>query len=219
MIRFGRAVLTVVFMALLGASCFKMPDTGDQSVRRGILAYTEGKHLEAVQAFESALRKGVSDVKEEEVYTCLGNAYSELEEFEKSIAAHQRAIEINPDFHKAWVNLGVVYRRCDQFDDAERCYKKALELQPDYPALHASLGALYVFQGKYDEAVGHLEKAVALDKQLVVGWSNLAMAYAAVGRFSDAEAALKKAVMLGYPNGDLIKSRIDGLKSLADTAK
>ncbi len=205
----------MTLIATLLSSCGNGLETGDWIALRGYRALEKGDYETATQALEEAISKGLNVQKIEEAYTCLGNAYNELGEFDKSIDAHKKAIEIAPDYHNAWVNLGIVYRLTDQFDEAEACYLKALELKPDYAELHASMGALYIFQERYDTAVEHLQKATELDKQLPVAWSNLAMAYATVGRFSAADVALKKAVVLGYKNGPLIQERIDNLKSLA----
>ena len=213
--RFLISALSLILLIALPTSCGKAPSSGDGSALKGYLALAEGRNEAAVQALETAIQNGLSEQKIEEAYTCLGNAYNELGQFEKSIAAHKKALEQDPKYHKAWVNLGIVYRLTDQFDEAEKCYAKALELQPDYAELHASMGGLYILQGKYDQAVQHLEKAATLDTQLAIARSNLALAYASVGRFPEADAALKRAVVLGYKNGPLIQARIDGLKALA----
>lgn len=213
---FSRAV---PLLLLVAASCGNGPESGDSHARKGFQLLSAEKYSDAAEEFEAAIQKGLSQQKPEEVYTCLGNAYNEMDEFEKSIQMHKKAIEANPDYHESWVNLGIVYRLTGDFDGAERCYLKALELEPDYPELHASIGALYIYQEKYDEAVRHLEKAVELDKQLPVAWSNLALGYATIGKFEEAQTALKKAVVLGYKNGPIIQERINNLRALTKEAK
>ena len=202
-----------IAMVLLPACRGPVRD-GDSRAKKGYRLLAAEKYAEAAKELETALQKGLSREKPEEVYRCLGRAYSEMAEFEKSKEMFKKSIEANPGFHKPWVGLGVVHRLTGDYDEAERCYLKALELAPDYAEAHASIGALYIFQEKYDQAVVHLEKSVELNNQLPVGWSNLALAYATVGKFEKAEAALKKAVILGYKSGPEIQKRIDNLKAL-----
>jgi len=195
--------------------CSSIHTSGDQHAQKGGRYLEKAQYAEAARHFEIALEKGLSKEKPEVVYACLGNAYREMGEFEKSIRMQKEAVKANPKFHEAWVNLGIAYRLTGDFAEAERCYAKAYQLEPDYAELHASLGVLYIVQGKYRKAVQHLERAVHLDAQLATAWGNLALAYATVNEFGKAQAALKKAVALGYKDGPIIQERIDGLKATA----
>jgi tetratricopeptide (TPR) repeat protein len=210
--------ITVIFtlsLLMLVTACGRVPGKGDSYAEKGMRLLTAEDYSEAVKHLEMAIQLGVSQYKTELVYTCLGNAYNKMDKFEKAIEMHKKALEKNPDFYKAWVNLGIVHRLTGDFDQAEQCYLKAMNLEPDYAELHASLGALNIFQGKYQEAVKQLERAVELDEKLPVAWSNLALAYATIGQFKKAQSALKKAVVLGNKNGAIIQQRINNLKALA----
>lgn len=187
---------------------------GDAYADRGFRLYQEGKYDESLQQLQQALQQGVKRYSLEEVHTGIGNTLNELGRLDEAVKAHEKALQINPRFHKAWVNLGIVYRLQSKFDDAERCYMKALELKPDYAELHASLGALLIFQDKSKEAILALEKAIALDPQLAVSHANLALALATVGRFDEAEQSLQRAVIRGYRNSAILKKRIANLRAL-----
>src|SRR5580698_4729010 len=50
------------------------------------------------------------------------------------------ALEYNPRFTEAWVNLGLVEMRRNDLDRARRDFLKARELNPDLPAPHHALG-------------------------------------------------------------------------------
>ena len=39
-----------------------------------------------------------------------------------TIAAHEKAIALNPEYYAAWVNLGIAYRHMGDLDQAEECY-------------------------------------------------------------------------------------------------
>jgi tetratricopeptide (TPR) repeat protein len=186
---------------------------GNRVADRGIALFERREYQAALLALDSALAAGVSKYSPEHLHTVRGNVLNELDRLEEAVAAHRKALEINPRFHEAWVNLGIVYRLQGDYDQAEECYRNALAIAPNYAELHASLGALYIFKDEPAKAVASLERAVALDRQLPVAHSNLAMAYAMTGRFDEADSALRRAIVLGYPNGPAIRERIDALKA------
>lgn len=188
--------------------------SGDSLAIRGENAYERGDYETAAELLQRAIEKGTVRTPPEVVHTALGNVYNELERFDEAIAAHKRALEINPRCFEAWNNLGVCYRLTDNLEEAANCYHKALDLNPSYAEAHASLGVVYIVRDEPDQAIVSLEKAVECDRQLAVAHANLALAYAMVGRFDDAEGRLKRAVSLGYKNGPLIKERIQSLRQL-----
>ncbi len=62
------------------------------------------------------------------------------------------ALEYNPRFTEAWVNLGLVELRLGRTDVARHDFRRAIELNPDLPAPFHGMGLL-------EERVGDLEKA------------------------------------------------------------
>jgi protein O-GlcNAc transferase len=62
------------------------------------------------------------------------------------------ALEYNPRFTEAWVNLGLVELRLGRYEIARHDFRKAIELNPDLPAPFHGMGLL-------EERVGDLEKA------------------------------------------------------------
>lgn len=51
---------------------------------------------------------------------------------EEAIASYDKAIEIKPDYYRAWDNRGDVLRELEQYQEAVSSYSKALEVNPDY---------------------------------------------------------------------------------------
>ena len=207
--------LIIVFIALLMSmlACATNIITGDTHADRGIEAYGTGEYDTAIKELEQALEAGVTRYEREKIHTMLGNIYNDLGLFDQAITEHEKAIDLNPEFHEAWVNLGIVYRLLGELDRAEECYNKALSIEPDYPELHASIGVLYMVKGEPKQAIEALENAVGLDPQLAGAHGNLALAYAMIGRFDDAEASLQQATALGYENWEAIHERINSLKA------
>ena len=201
--------------ATSSSSIFQNKGNGDADVEEGQRLIEAGQYAESNTVLEGALEKGTDIYSESIVLTMIGNNYNELDEFDKSLEYHARAIEADPENYKAYVNQGIVYRLIGEYDKAEASYTKALELEPNYAELHASMGALAIFQNKPEKAVEHLERSIELDDSLAVAHSNLALAYATAGRFDDADAALQQAIIRGYQDADIIKERIDELRNVS----
>ena len=198
---------------LAGLICLAASDSGDVHVDKGIASFENGDFAGAVAELEAAVAKNLSRYQPPVVYTILGNAFVELGRYDQAISAHKKALELDPAFYVAWVNLGIAYRLKGDLDQAENCYNEALRLQPEYAELHASLGTLYIIRRRPEEAVAALETAVKLNPNLAVAHANMALALALTGRYDLSEQALSRAVRLGYKNADVIQKRIQTLKS------
>jgi tetratricopeptide (TPR) repeat protein len=206
-------LITLLFLSAAITACDTDEGSGDVHASLGIEAYQAGRYDEGIAELQQAIEGEVSRYDLEEVYTVLGNSYDTLDLYNEAIDAYEKAIELNPDYYKAWVNLGITYRHIGDLDQAEEKYKKALSIEPDYAELHASIGALYIFKAEPELAIESLERSIELDSQVAVAHSNLALAYAMNGRFEEAEASLHQATVLGYDNWTVMQERIESLKA------
>lgn len=84
------------------------------------------------------------------------------------------ALEYNPRFTEAWVNLGLVEMRRDNVERARRDFLKARELNPDLPAPHHALGLLSEREGHADEAERRYRAALKVDPGFAPARFNLA---------------------------------------------
>jgi tetratricopeptide (TPR) repeat protein len=206
-------LIALLFLLAAIIACDIGTSSGDAHASRGIEAFQAGRYDEGNEELLQAIELGVTRYDLEELYTVLGNSYDELELYDEAIDAHEKAIELNPDFYEAWVNLGITYRHMGDLDQAEEHYNKALSIEPDYAELHSSIGALHIFRVEPELAIESLERATDLDPQLASAHANLALAYAMVGRFEEAESSLHQATVLGYDKWTVIQERIDSLKA------
>ncbi len=62
------------------------------------------------------------------------------------------AINTDPSFDSAWVNLGLLYRRAGEYRHAEAAYQEALTLSPNNLAGWENLATLYRHEGRDDDA-------------------------------------------------------------------
>ena len=106
-------------------------------LEKGQAAFKQGKYDQALLAYDEALKK---EPRSAVIYNLKGMAfrfkYNQLRSpdlKEKEIAAFEKAIEMDPKFIPALVNLGSTYYFSDKKQEAAGQFKKVLELMPQHP--------------------------------------------------------------------------------------
>jgi Tfp pilus assembly protein PilF len=74
--------------------------------------------------------------------------------------AYRRALEIEPKFVPALLNLADLYRSIGSDGEANALLQRALEIAPDSANTHHAYGLYLVRAGRQQEALGYLETAI-----------------------------------------------------------
>ena len=115
------------------------------------------------------------------VYNTLGMALARFAELGTARKAFENALELDPQFADARVNLTLVLGQLKEFDLAVSHITRAIELQGDSPASaysHYLRGRLYDKQNMTVEAVQEFEKAVHLRPRFAQAYVELGTARA-----------------------------------------
>lgn len=97
-------------------------------------------------------------------------------------AAYERAVELEPDFVSAWINLGrLLHQRHDE-KKAEVVYRRAVQECGADAILMFNLGVVLEDLGKIDDAIEAYQSAITEDPNLADGHFNLARLYEAQGK-------------------------------------
>jgi adenylate cyclase len=123
-----------------------------------------------------------------------------------AIDAYRRAIELDPDFARAYGGLAVAltmdYRRGwtdapqESLDRALVMADKAVALDPGSPHAYWALGFTHLFRKEYEEAAGAAERSVELAPNYADGYGLLAFINNHLGRADQAIAQITKAMEL-----------------------
>ena len=160
---------------------------------RGYVAQSLERFEEAVEAYEHVVARDAGDF---ESWNNLGNARSAIGDLEGSVAALEKAMDLNPLAPPTRLNLAVALRTVGRDVEAEALLKRTVEEFPeDARALH-ELYVQYRKEGRQEEAMAAIEAAVALDPDN----GNLQLKFGVecglVSRVEDAERAFRSALAI-----------------------
>jgi tetratricopeptide (TPR) repeat protein len=151
---------------------FALPDTVKPEVMarydEAVKAFREAHEAKKDQTAktEAAVKKLLALRKEApelpQVCYYLGIAYQITKEFAKARGVLETAVELNPKFHQALIELGDVYIWLKQPDKAMPWYEKALALAPDYAHGYLMRGLARLRRGDAKGAAADLERAQKL---------------------------------------------------------
>ncbi|MGD8316859.1 MAG: tetratricopeptide repeat protein, partial [Myxococcales bacterium] len=79
----------------------------------------------------------------------------------------REALEIDPTFTAAYVNLADLYRAQQRDTEAERLLKRGLERAGDPASVELALGLTLVRLGRYSDALTHLRRAHVMRPEVI----------------------------------------------------
>ena len=179
-----------------------------------------GNWTNAIARLETAR----SIAPEESVYTNLGWAYynagQELENSNKSAGSIyakaknslQEAIEINPHYAAAYLNLGSTHNALGEFHEAVNSLSQAVALDSNWVAAINELGVAYRGLNDLAKASAQFKRAVSLDDKFALGFYNLGEAEYQRGNKKEAKKARKILAKLSPSLAQKLNSVITGKK-------
>jgi predicted O-linked N-acetylglucosamine transferase (SPINDLY family) len=152
-----------------------------------------------------------------------GNTYIEFQNYDKALAAYDRALAVNPNFGEAWIGRGNTYFELRRYDEALSAYEKALAHKPVEGWIN--LGNSYFELKRYDEALAAYNRALELKSGLAEAWSNRAALFRQLFRHADAAHDYAKVLEISpsfpFAKGRLLHQKMlicdwHGVKSLIE---
>src|SRR5437867_630755 len=113
---------------------------------------------------------------------------------EDSAAAHEKALEIDPQLVQAHINLIELYGRLGQFDKAEEHYRAAIRLNPGSAESHYNYGVLLLNAEKFQLAEDAFRKTIEINPYYSGAHNNLGYLLERRSSSSEAEAEYRKAI-------------------------
>lgn len=127
-----------------------------------------------VRAFDPILQEVGERSVSSETYVAMAAQALKAGRAEVATAAYRKAVELNPNNQRAWMNLGVLAMEAGDPADAEAAFRRALELEADYGFAHFNLAKLLSQGNRPTEALEHYRAAVNANPRSI----EFGMAYA-----------------------------------------
>jgi TolB-like protein/predicted Zn-dependent protease len=156
----------------------------------------------AIQDFQDGIAKDPNDAR---LYSALSQAYDAATTYYSSPAevmpqakqAALRAVELDPNFASAHVNLGYVHLFFDwDWPAAEKEYRKALEINPSLPEAQLGYANYLATLGRFDEAISRVQQAYLHDPLAVESRNEALWIYYFSGRMPETINQCKKTIEL-----------------------
>ncbi|HEU4712135.1 MAG TPA: tetratricopeptide repeat protein [Pyrinomonadaceae bacterium] len=126
------------------------------SAQRGFLLENARRYSEAIEQLQGVL---AMDPNHYQAHWFLGHTYAANKQFDKAIAASEKAVELSDRAPGALGILGLVYGLAGREDDANKILSELLELNKRRYVTPVALVNVYIGLGQHDEAFVWLEKA------------------------------------------------------------
>ena len=123
-----------------------------------------------------------------------GYALQQAGKSRQALAAYSGALEIDPEYVQAHVNLVAVYGELGDHERAASHYRRSLELDPTIAEAHYNYGVSRHFAEDFEGAAEAFEKALAINPQHADAHSNLGTALDALGRTAEADRHYRNAL-------------------------
>ncbi len=162
-------------------------------------AFAQGLQREMRIAEAGAIYRAILRVQPDHPGTlmCFGVMSHIAGEREAGEALVRRALEIDPSFVSAHVNLGNLLREQRRNAEAQACYERALALAPGNADALCNLGSVHNERREFAQALASFEHALAVNPEHAEALHNMGNALRAVGRIDEATVAYRRAGELG----------------------
>jgi tetratricopeptide (TPR) repeat protein len=117
-----------------------------------------------------------------------GASNSGLRQFPDAISNYKKALEINPYYADAYLNMGAAQKEEGDLEDAIESYKQVLKIKPDYAEAYSNIGVIMQDKRDLEAAIKNCKQAIRLKPRYADAYYNMGIALQAKG---DLESALE----------------------------
>jgi tetratricopeptide (TPR) repeat protein len=118
-----------LFISISLAQNVLCADNPEMHYQLGNESFVRGDYEKAIQEYNKVLAMGL---QRKEIYNNLGLAYARSPEgYVNAIENFKKAIEIEPAYVDAYINLGSVYIKKGQYKEAAAAFRQSVSVKPD----------------------------------------------------------------------------------------
>ena len=96
------------------------------------------------------------------IYNCRGYAHANLGNYRQAIEDFSRAIEIKPDYEKAYFNRGTAHVSLGNYRQAIEDFNRAIKINPDYEKAYFNRGTAHANLVNYRQAIEDFNRVIEI---------------------------------------------------------
>ena len=171
--------------------------TKQELVDEGNTLFNSGSYMEALNAFDRALRL---DSMYADAYEGRGSVLYLMERYAEALASYEQAIELDSQFAQAYFGKGNVLYSLKRLDEALLCQERALAIDPMLTDAYLSKGNVLYYMRRFAEALAAYKEAAHRDSTCSQAYDGMGWALRQLLRHEEALAAYKRSVELDPNN-------------------
>jgi tetratricopeptide (TPR) repeat protein len=179
------------------------------------LALVEQQSGDSKAAIEK-IQEIVAQKESATAYFYQGTALHQQAKLPEAETAFRKALEQDPSYAEARVNLGLILNQQGKFDAAVNEFKQAIRNKPKLAEAHFNLGVTLQAQGQLEPAIAAYREAINIDPNNAEANYNLGIALNKQGKAAEAMAAYKQAISI---NPDYAKAYVKLGGNLTDEGR
>ena len=114
-------------------------------------------------------------------YNNRGAAFNQKREYDRAVSEYTRAIDLNPQYARAFVNRGNNFYAIGSIDSALADYSEAIKIDPKYADAYTGRGWVFYVKNDYERAFADYNIALKLDPNNIFAYNNRGLAFARSG--------------------------------------
>jgi tetratricopeptide (TPR) repeat protein len=188
---------TAIILPLEAKNATKVPDDNDP--RKSDLA-ADSIGNEKIPVSAPAIECGCTrdlEVKDESdpvAWYKKGEALSSLGQYNESIEAYNKALEMNSSYAAAWKGKGRSLAVLSRYEESMACFEKAIEIDGnDAEAWNDKANVFYDLE-IYNESLKCFDRSISLYPKYIDAWNNKGKALYDLGKYNESIECFDKAV-------------------------
>ncbi|MHA1164699.1 MAG: tetratricopeptide repeat protein, partial [Alphaproteobacteria bacterium] len=172
-----------------------------------IFGWTSSPENHLAKAFEFAKTALRLDESIPQVHFALTSVYRSMQEFDKSIAAAKRSVELDPNYADGYAQLAQTLVHAGLADEGIKAISRAMRLNPRHPFFYVwILGHAHFIARRYDSAITVSKRVLDSNPDFPGARRTLAAAYAHQDRLDEAAWEIEE-ILTRDPEFTLAKAR------------
>jgi len=138
--------------------------------------------------------------------------------YEDAIAAHDKALQIDPENARAWFSKGAALAKLQRYEETIATYEQATQINPEFSEAWFGQGTILTKLQRYKEAVSAYERATIIKPDFHLAWFGKARCYALNDDVELAIESLQRAIELNAEKSKEAATNDTAFDSIRDQA-